>query len=85
MSNKKRIYIYINLIIKTIIITIIILLGTFPACVCCPAGVSLGKQELVKTFTARQKLASLAGAGKLAGDGSGVGGGAVLGDVLIKE
>ena len=51
----------------------------------CPAGVSLGKQELVKTFTARQKLASLAGAGKLAGDGSGVGGGAVLGDVLIKE
>lgn len=52
-------------------------MGTF-SCLCCvcPACVSAGEQELVKIFTAWQKLASLENTG------SGVGGRVVLGDIL---
>ena len=59
-------------------------MGIFSCPCCVPGGacVSGGKQGLVKTFTRWQKLASLAGAGKLASAGSGVGGKAVLGDIL---
>ena len=84
--SKKRINIYINLILIIIIITIIILLGIF-SCPCCVSGwwcVCPGSRGLLK-------LSQLAGAGKLVeagsgvGGGSGVEGGAVLGDVLEKE
>ena len=52
-------------------------MGTFPARVVCVSGwrvCSRREQELVKTFTAWQKLASLVVAGMLVGVGSGVGG-----------
>ena len=60
VHKKKNKYIY-HLIIKTIII-IILILGIFSCpCVVCPGGgvcVLGGKQELVKTFTTWQVLAS---------------------------
>ena len=77
VSKNKYIY---HLIIKTIIITIIILLGTFPARVVCPGGGVCweGSRSLLK-------LSQLAGVGKLASVGSGVGGGAVLWDMFFRE
>ena len=86
-DHKKRINIYIHLIL-IIIIIIIIILGIFSClCVVCVVGVCVpgGSRSLLKLSQPGRNWQAWKILASLANTGSGVGGGAVLGVILFRE